>query len=267
MKGKNSEKEKANNGEEFDIILFKPWEYFFIGVFILLIIVAPIALTQYSSLFSFEDSGPIGDTIGGITSPFVNLLAAYLVFKSFSAQIFANAQQRKDHNTQIRLIQKEQTFNSILVLFNSIRDDYYADNRIEGYSYIRYISKTVNSYRDRIMTYPGQKKVDSGDAVMEINDTLKEPIETMIGQIRSIYVLQESLRKVELEDGFRHYYRNQIENILKDMDLWILINPAMTDKIEKYNVLRNSQAALYQHSKAMAESMQNGYTIRTPLGL
>ena len=41
------------------------------------IIIMPYFFTQVNGLFSFENSGEIGDTIGGITSPFFNLLAAF----------------------------------------------------------------------------------------------------------------------------------------------------------------------------------------------
>lgn len=59
--------------------------------FIVLIIISPYIFTHYSSFIKFDsDSAAIGDTIGGITAPFVNVLAAILVYLSFKAQIKAN---------------------------------------------------------------------------------------------------------------------------------------------------------------------------------
>ena len=58
------------------------------GIF--LMILAPILLTQFSGYFSFMDTGPIGDTIGGITAPISGLLGAYLVFLALKAQVDAN---------------------------------------------------------------------------------------------------------------------------------------------------------------------------------
>ncbi|OFY98615.1 MAG: hypothetical protein A3K10_04940 [Bacteroidetes bacterium RIFCSPLOWO2_12_FULL_31_6] len=51
-----------------------------IGLFIVVII--PVLLTRQSfwSAFNFTQTGQIGDTIGGITSPIVNLIAAILVY-------------------------------------------------------------------------------------------------------------------------------------------------------------------------------------------
>jgi hypothetical protein len=59
----------------------------------LLILAMPWILTRP---FSSEDNafiktGPIGDTIGGLTAPFIGIISAYLVFRAFKAQITANA--------------------------------------------------------------------------------------------------------------------------------------------------------------------------------
>jgi hypothetical protein len=37
--------------------------------------------------FDFSESGQIGDTIGGITAPIINLIGAYLVYISFQAPV------------------------------------------------------------------------------------------------------------------------------------------------------------------------------------
>lgn len=72
------------------------WKYFgcFIGI-IVLICFLPWAFTSYS-LLNFTDKGPIGDTIGGIMSPFVAIAAAGLTFIAFWVQYKANIQQRHD---------------------------------------------------------------------------------------------------------------------------------------------------------------------------
>ncbi len=56
------------------------------------ILLMPIVLTQtkvYSGI-PFNDTGQIGDTIGGITAPLIGLLSAVLVYITFKAQIRAN---------------------------------------------------------------------------------------------------------------------------------------------------------------------------------
>ena len=44
----------------------------------------------------FSDTGEIGDTIGGITGPFIAIAAAGLTFIAFWVQYKANIQQRQD---------------------------------------------------------------------------------------------------------------------------------------------------------------------------
>src|SRR5690606_14975927 len=66
---------------------------------LLLVVVSPALLTQFSGIISFNtDSGAIGDTIGGITAPIVNILGAVLIFISFQEQVKANTQQIENQN-------------------------------------------------------------------------------------------------------------------------------------------------------------------------
>jgi hypothetical protein len=57
---------------------------------IALTIVAAWLLIQDWSAITFINTGQIGDTIGGITSPIVDLIGAILVYKALQAQIIAN---------------------------------------------------------------------------------------------------------------------------------------------------------------------------------
>lgn len=57
---------------------------------VIIIFLAPWIFTRNWCLPSFESTGPIGDTIGGITAPFLNLIGATLVFFALKAQVKAN---------------------------------------------------------------------------------------------------------------------------------------------------------------------------------
>lgn len=63
-----------------------------IGIGIILCIIAPLVATQIAfwESFNFSQTGQIGDTIGGITAPIVNIIGAILVFYALKAQIDAN---------------------------------------------------------------------------------------------------------------------------------------------------------------------------------
>ncbi len=71
-------------------------------IFIVLIAIScsfPILFTRYS-IVSFSQTGQIGDTIGGIMSPFVAIIASALTFLAFWVQYEANQEQRLQFNTQ-----------------------------------------------------------------------------------------------------------------------------------------------------------------------
>lgn len=68
-----------------------------ICIFFLIILFLPVLLTKFPFCISdFNNTGPIGDTIGGIMGPFVAIAAAILTFLAFWVQFKANEQQRKD---------------------------------------------------------------------------------------------------------------------------------------------------------------------------
>jgi hypothetical protein len=56
----------------------------------LLILSLTIIFSQFSWLLSFADTGEIGDTIGGITAPFMSFFGSVLVYLALKSQIDAN---------------------------------------------------------------------------------------------------------------------------------------------------------------------------------
>ena len=72
----------------------------------LVILIMPFLLTGhfFHERFNFSETGQIGDTIGGITAPFLNLIGAFLVFYALQAQVKANKliqdQIDKDNETK-----------------------------------------------------------------------------------------------------------------------------------------------------------------------
>ena len=64
--------------------------------------------------FHFNESGQVGDTIGGIISPFIAILAAWLTYKAFIIQYEANEQLKQDskiasfENTFFQMLQMQQ---------------------------------------------------------------------------------------------------------------------------------------------------------------
>ena len=82
-------------------------------VLVVIILIFPVLLTlpAIGKIFNFSTTGQIGDTIGGITAPFINGLAAILVFIAFKAQIKAN-----------ELLKHQEESRNILDQISSIQD-------------------------------------------------------------------------------------------------------------------------------------------------
>jgi len=61
-----------------------------IGIILIFISLYIFTRPAIFSAWDFSSTGQIGDTIGGITGPVINLIGAFLVYISFQAQIKAN---------------------------------------------------------------------------------------------------------------------------------------------------------------------------------
>lgn len=73
--------------------------------FAIAILVLPILITRaaFLDIFNFSTTGQVGDTIGGITAPFVGLVSAYLIYKAFVVQVEANKIQSRNNEFTIAL--------------------------------------------------------------------------------------------------------------------------------------------------------------------
>lgn len=97
----------------------------FVTVFTWIIIIFLIALTPMiftrELLFktvNFLKTGQIGDTIGGITAPFINLLAAFLVYRTLRAQIKANDELHDSNKSLLKISKK----NNELMEINNLKE-------------------------------------------------------------------------------------------------------------------------------------------------
>ncbi len=121
---------------------------------VLILTFLPLIISSNSCLGVFDDTtGVIGDTIGGITAPFIGLLSAILVYLALKAQIDANTVQiaanrqlrKKDEQDEIR-----KTFDDI---FNKIKNHYkdfifYDDNASKAY---RFMTKRIDEILDGLI--------------------------------------------------------------------------------------------------------------------
>jgi hypothetical protein len=96
------------------------------------IIVAPFIFTRNGLTFlDFTETGQIGDTIGGITAPFINMAGAILLYYTLMAQINANKTTQEQITTQHEI-------DDINQLYNNLKDD------IDKFRYESYNNSTNN---------------------------------------------------------------------------------------------------------------------------
>ena len=74
--------------------------------------------------FDFNETGEIGDTIGGITSPVINIIGSILIYISFKAQINANKIQFKAMKKEIQNQKFDRNFEIALDLYKELKNDY-----------------------------------------------------------------------------------------------------------------------------------------------
>ncbi|MDJ1500649.1 hypothetical protein [Xanthocytophaga agilis] len=79
----------------------KHWTYFGIGIFLIFCIPVVLNLPAFRPELDFSQSGQIGDTLGGITAPFINIIGGLLIYLSFQKQVEANQKQTEAIAKQI----------------------------------------------------------------------------------------------------------------------------------------------------------------------
>lgn len=67
-----------------------------------------------------SETGPIGDTVGGLTAPVVSLLNAVLVYHAFRQQLIANKIQREAIEKEQARYESQRDFEVLLKLFEKI---------------------------------------------------------------------------------------------------------------------------------------------------
>lgn len=80
--------------------LSKATLWWFVGVVATLVVVFIFTINTYCQWFDYSNTGQIGDTIGGISSPFIGVAAAVLTFMAFYMQFKANEMLSNQFNLQ-----------------------------------------------------------------------------------------------------------------------------------------------------------------------
>lgn len=93
-----------------------------IGITFILLSLYIFTRPAYFESWDFSNTGQIGDTIGGITAPIINLLGALLVYISFQEQVKANKIQMTALENEKNNNSYERKFNNYTRLYESIKN-------------------------------------------------------------------------------------------------------------------------------------------------
>lgn len=101
--------------------------------------------------FDYSNTGEIGDTIGGITAPVINLIGAILIFISFKAQINANEIQTDLINKELENQKQDRNFQVTFELFKMLKEDFnnLSFKEYEGHSALNVFANEVKKVKDK----------------------------------------------------------------------------------------------------------------------
>ncbi len=124
-----------------------------IGIFIagIVTISLPFVFTRTGIIQFNNQTGAIGDTIGGITSPFLGFFGSILVYFALRAQIDANEEiklqfkkQQTDNTNDFIFNNYKERINLIITEINSFTISFHGNTLISNLSEIEVLSKKYN---------------------------------------------------------------------------------------------------------------------------
>jgi hypothetical protein len=92
-----------------------------IGVVASLVLVFLLTIKTNFAIFDYTNTGEIGDTIGGISSPFIGIAAAVLTFLAFYMQFKANEMHSKQFMVQKKENERNKHESTIVFLMRQNR--------------------------------------------------------------------------------------------------------------------------------------------------
>lgn len=116
-----------------------------------IIFLIPLLFTQRWGVVSFRDTGPIGDTIGGVTAPFLSFFGSILVYLALKAQIKANKLVQKQFRKQQK-IEFRQNFETTFFNLLSIHHQIISDIDFESNKLLEY-DEDLNRYLNENSVY------------------------------------------------------------------------------------------------------------------
>lgn len=181
----------------------------FLGVGLFLCIISPIIFTQpyFYEFFNYSNTGQIGDTIGGITSPIVNILGSILVFFALRAQIDANNLIQEQFDDQKNEENNRKKLMYITEQVNIIRGDI----REFTFTYMERNYKYNYSGSDAI--YQFLKSIRNGEHELSYEEfAMKNPkINELVNLFKIFHKQIELIKREDISDFDKTYFISILE--------------------------------------------------------
>lgn len=195
---------------------FNPFLLSLLLLGILFTILAPVLFTLKAkvSWMQFDaTTAEIGDTIGGITSPIVNLIDAILVYYSFHQQLEANEIQKKALKKQNKENREREDYNNIEMLIRELKEDF---DRLEFSSGKReHGISALRLFIDTIRQVPAEARNEANEKyVTSLHWTLIQ-IVLLLNRLKITSLPPHS--KELLFSRFHYYYIRFIEPDVQDL--------------------------------------------------
>lgn len=157
--------------------------------------VLPLLLTQFSFI-DYSKTGEIGDTIGGISNPFIGLLTAILTFLAFYVQYQANKQQRRQFEDSLEEQKRQFQLNLIEQSTKNTRDSFNQYEESKKRDSVWQIERFENRFFELLKTH----KDNTSEMVIENRVFGRRCFVTMFREFKLVYNLIGSYSIVEPTD-------------------------------------------------------------------
>ena len=269
-------------------------------VLLILIVISPLCLSQNGPEWlnlSSDGSAKIGDAIGGITAPFVGVLAVLATFCAFWVQYEYNKRQ---YNFTVKE-QFDHAFYEMLSIHESITDSLRlsivnANNQVEqlttqpeetvriGRAVFSYMYEDLIVYedgRDGKFTYAGNKQYVGLKGLFEGHENPYSIYETnravsgLDHYFRQLYNIFKMIHENQVfDETTKYYYASIVRSTLSQYELVMLYHNCLSaygrDRfkplIEEYAILNNIREDLLANTAKLDMYEDTAYEIKRNIG-
>ena len=187
-----------------------------VGISLVIIVGSPKLLTSpaWCDWMQIETkTRPLGDTIGGLTSPIVNLLSAFLLYVTLIKQIDANKKQDEQLLDQKNAEMNQRERENFLDDINSLRDDI---NDI--YNRINENGRKIFNRTNDLLSYNIElSKEIPESALFRSIKIIISSVHSMVNEIETSKLLTDEDKKKLLSKLFRLYATKASDDFLLTM--------------------------------------------------